>query len=80
MSKYRVRCSACKNNFCTHCKIQPYHIGKTCEEHKEFSDAVKCRFCKDPILAGRMGGAFKDVCKNQECKDLIKESCDKVHE
>ena len=34
MSKYRVRCSACSNNFCTNCKEQPYHIGKTWEEHK----------------------------------------------
>lgn len=29
MSKFRVRCTACKNNFCTSCNAQPYHIGQT---------------------------------------------------
>jgi hypothetical protein len=29
MSKHRIRCHACKNNFCTSCLAQPYHIGKS---------------------------------------------------
>lgn len=79
MSKYRVRCSACNNNFCTSCKTQPYHIGKTCEEHKAFAESVKCRFCGDAIPGGNKEGAFKDVCNKKECKGMIKASCDKVH-
>lgn len=80
MSKYRIRCSACQNNFCTSCQTQPYHIGKTCEEHKKFSESIKCRFCGDAIAGGKAGGAFKDVCKKKECKGMIKMSCDKIHE
>lgn len=41
MSKYRVRCDACRNNFCTKCGTQPYHIGRTCEEHKSYSESIK---------------------------------------
>jgi hypothetical protein len=74
MSKYRIRCDACKNNFCTECHVQPYHIGKSCEEHKAFSESTKCRFCGDAIEAGVAGGAFKDVCKKNECKGMIKKS------
>lgn len=33
MSKYRIRCQACENNFCHGCGVQPYHAGKTCEEY-----------------------------------------------
>lgn len=80
MSKHRIRCHACKNNFCTSCLAQPYHIGKSCEEFKEFSESIKCRFCGDAIQAGLVGGAFKDVCKKKECKGMIKQSCDKIHE
>ena len=36
MSKYRVRCASCKENFCIGCKTSPYHINYTCEEnHKK---------------------------------------------
>ena len=79
MSKYRVRWAACKNNFCTYCNEQPYHIGKTCEEFKEFSEAIKCRFCGEAMQAGKVGGAFRDVCNKRDCINMIKSSCDKVH-
>lgn len=79
MSKYRIRCPACKGNFCTKCGMNPYHVGKTCEEFKAFSEAVKCRFCGDAIQANNKAGAFKDVCNKKECKAMIKQSCDKIH-
>ena len=60
--------------------MNPYHVGKTCEEFKAFTEAVKCRFCGDAIQANGKAGAFKDVCKKKECRDMIKHSCDKVHE
>lgn len=44
MSKYRIRCPACNGNFCIDCGANPYHISKTCEEFKAFSESVKCRF------------------------------------
>lgn len=30
MATYRVRCNECEINFCASCKVEPYHIGKTC--------------------------------------------------
>ena len=41
-AKCRIRCSACEKNFCSKCKISPYHIGFTCEELKRHKEAVKC--------------------------------------
>jgi len=28
-------CPICQYNFCMECKVQPYHYGKSCEEHTE---------------------------------------------
>ena len=47
MAKFRVRCATCCENFCTSCKIMPYHQNYTCEEAKTKKAAVKCRFCWD---------------------------------
>jgi hypothetical protein len=51
MSKYRVRCPLqnCGKNFCCNpqCGAEPFHSGKTCEEHKKFKEAKKCRYCLD---------------------------------
>jgi len=80
MSKYRVRCGACKNNFCTRCNEQPYHTGKTCEELKAFNEATKCRFCNEVIEDNKDAGAFKDVCQKDECRNMIGQSCDKIHQ
>lgn len=30
MSMHRIRCNECGNNFCKSCKVEPYHLGKTC--------------------------------------------------
>lgn len=38
MSKYRVRCRECSLIFCTKCKEEPYHLGKTCEQYKEYKN------------------------------------------
>ena len=45
--KLRVRCGHCGLGFCTRCGASPYHVGLTCEEHKDSSDVQKleCRFC-----------------------------------
>lgn len=71
MAKHRVRCNQCSENFCAKCKEYPYHIGKTCEQFKEFKNSRKCRFCgikidaKAPFQSKK--AAFKDVCSNAEC-------------
>lgn len=65
MSKFRVRCAACQQNFCTFCNTQPYHVGKICEEFKAFTESTKCRFCGDEII-GEGADVLKDVCGKQE--------------
>ena len=51
MSKYRVRCSQCQKNFCSNpgCLEEPYHEFKTCKQHKEHKEALKCRFCQSKL-------------------------------
>ena len=50
MSKFRVRCK-CEKNFCSSCNTVPYHTGNTCEQLKDYHEAVKCRVC-DKKLEG----------------------------
>ena len=61
MALYRIRCNECHKNWCTNCRAQPYHFGKTCiqNEYKE------CRFCQGDVLELNTGHghAFKFVCK-----------------
>lgn len=49
MSKFRIRCQACENNFCHGCSIQPYHAGKNCEEYHRHLNSKKCRFCGNEL-------------------------------
>jgi len=81
MAKFRVRCATCTENFCTNCKIMPYHINMTCEEAATKKAAVKCRYCWDmmdqPDLTRPR--AFQDVCKKKDCVDLMNMACDKFH-
>ena len=81
MSKFRIRCRNCARVFCTSCEADPYHLGKTCEEHKQFRESRKCRFCatlinKPPARYAKP--AFMDVCEEAACVDLMDQSCDKV--
>lgn len=80
MSRYRVRCGECQKNFCCQCQAEPYHLGKTCEEFKENKEARKCRFCLTKLTqAGpSVKPAFKDVCRQQPCIELMGKCCDKI--
>lgn len=84
MSKYRMRCRSCEQNFCHGCGVAPYHAGKNCEEYKRHLSSKKCRFCGEELLnqdeevkGGE--GAFNDICLRKECQDMIRENCDKKH-
>jgi hypothetical protein len=35
MSQHRVRCPDCEKNFCSSCGEEPYHLGKTCQQHQK---------------------------------------------
>ena len=80
MSKFRVRCNACQKNFCTKCQTEPYHVGKTCEQFKEFKEARKCRFCLTKMkgASASLKPAFANVCRNDECIEKMNMSCDKM--
>ena len=82
MAKFRVRCAKCKENFCTNCKMSPYHINYSCEEAANKKVAQKCRFCleilEEPSLS--YDPAFQDVCRRDECVEHMRNSCNKTHE
>lgn len=76
MAAHRIRCHDCEDNFCSSCKMQPYHTGKTCEQIKKEKESKLCRFCHDIIK----GEEDDQVCSSLECKKLLLKTCDKVHE
>ena len=80
MSKSRVRCGSCQKNFCAECQSEPYHLGKTCQQHKEFKEAAKCRYCLNKLTQPppSMLPAFKEVCRSPQCVDLMAKSCQKM--
>ena len=83
MSRYRIRCRQCEQNFCHGCNTIPYHAGKNCEEYAFMQNARKCRFCGDVLanqeeVKGAAAGNFDDVCLKAECQDMVRENCDKI--
>ncbi|CDW80922.1 e3 ubiquitin-protein ligase [Stylonychia lemnae] len=80
MSMFRVRCNNCQKNFCAKCQSEPYHLGKTCEQHKEFKEAAKCRYCLNKLNGPppSMNPAFKEVCRQAVCIDLMAKQCAKM--
>ena len=72
----RCRCGFCKKDFCKECKVMPYHLGKTCDEHKHHVIAKKCRFCDTEIKGFNMG-PDDDVCNQTECRQRYMISCKK---
>jgi len=57
-------------------------MGMTCEAAAEKEEARKCRFCANLIEGASLSmvPAFKDVCREAECIELMNRSCDKMHE
>lgn len=42
----KIVCEHCNYNFCNKCKIEPYHVGYTCELYQEYLKNRICRFCR----------------------------------
>ena len=82
MAKHRVRCATCTKNFCAGCKEEPYHLGRSCEEAANFKAALKCRYCWEELQQPSISDeeAFQDVCRTESCIELMKASCNKVHQ
>lgn len=76
MANHRIRCNQCEQNFCTLCKCQPYHLGKTCDQLKNAS----CRFCLEDlkVMSKKHGPAFTKVCKKKDCQKQVMKCCDKI--
>lgn len=39
MAENRINCPECHHIFCGSCNAAPYHLGKTCQEHKEYRES-----------------------------------------
>ena len=76
-AKYRCKCFHCKIDFCTKCLIIPYHLGKSCEQFKNFVSSIRCRY--DNVVIGIDNkGPDLDVCSNEDCVIKFKDSCPKI--
>ncbi|KAL6054132.1 E3 ubiquitin-protein ligase highwire [Balamuthia mandrillaris] len=49
MQEYRFRCRSCDTEFCAGCKASPYHLGMTCEQHRQWTESKRCRFCATQV-------------------------------
>lgn len=70
MSKYRFRC-ICGKIFCARCKAEPYHLGKTCSQHKKFKEARHCRYCNTVITNN------SNTCDDNTCQQRASIACTK---
>lgn len=70
MSLYRVRCNECGINFCKSCKVEPYHLGKTCAQYEKEKNAKKCRFCG--CIVNNRGA---NLCNKKACKNEARKCC-----
>lgn len=65
MSKFRIRCPECGNNFCSKCHEEPYHLGMNCEQFQKNKAAPKCRFCKAVVKNRNINHCSKAECRNK---------------
>lgn len=83
MVQHRFRCNSCSHNFCSGCKVVPYHSGFTCQEFVTHQESKRCRFC-DIVLTpantslGGDAGVAACVCTNDECEEKKAASCGKL--
>eukprot|EP00347_Sterkiella_histriomuscorum_P006454 403352716 len=79
-----IECEQCSNNFCIQCKQRPFHFGHTCISYKASLQNICCRFCKVLITDIKQDSvsdipASVNVCKSEECQQLMQQSCQKTH-
>eukprot|EP00457_Paulinella_chromatophora_P001875 gb/GEZN01001877.1/.p1 GENE.gb/GEZN01001877.1/~~gb/GEZN01001877.1/.p1 ORF type:complete len:775 (-),score=116.06 gb/GEZN01001877.1/:289-2613(-) len=78
-AKNRFRCPSCSTVFCKSCKSNPYHLGYTCKQYRQYEEAVKCRFCTTALTTSNTAspGPVSDVCTEEECRDKRDAVCTK---
>ena len=74
----RCTCSNCQNNFCVECNTLPFHDGYTCKEQNLINKGITCRFCNEPVLNGEEIQVSHRICKLNECKTYLDQSCLKI--
>lgn len=75
----RCSCIKCIINFCIKCGMKPFHEGFTCEEQKLINEGIVCKFCRNPVLNGRVLNVSLRVCQNAECQLQFKQSCKRYY-
>jgi E3 ubiquitin-protein ligase MYCBP2 len=58
------------------------HLGFTCAEYREYIEAPKCRFCRDPVTARSQrlddkGALVPNVCNQADCGERLQQCCTK---
>jgi len=78
----RFKCFKCKTEQCKLCGETPYHTGYTCEQWENRKNAIKCRYCEEPIENPdpKSSEAFRDICSAEECSEKLKNACFKIKE
>lgn len=80
-----ARCRECQTEFCAGCRSEPYHLGFTCEQFRQYQQARHCRFCsaqlKPDNTAPIKGWAvtLQDCCNSEECMKKREHSCALKH-
>ena len=75
-----MRSHACHSNFCSSCKAQPYHSGRSCEQQQEYQAARHCRFCTEQLTAANTDStntvpAFESICTGESCLQRRELAC-----
>jgi len=77
--EYRVRCHGCQGNFCTGCKVAPYHLGRTCAQQLSFGEGHNCRWCSEQLTLANTDKAAEAAgvlsCTSAECRPLFAGCC-----
>lgn len=76
-STYRLRCRSCAADFCASCRVTPYHLGRTCEQHAEYQTSKHCRFCAEQLIPSKSEVLANGlaVCKSATCQAMKKQAC-----
>lgn len=81
---YRYGCRGCRMDFCSSCRLVPYHFGFTCQEFETYNASPKCRFCGDAVVKGvskyanpRKLPAVDEVCGSKDCVAAAETICEK---
>jgi len=77
-NEFRMRCRECQTEFCAGCKLMPYHLGFTCEQHAVYIKSQHCRFCDTLLTPENTLRGHQLVCTEPDCAARVRICCDKL--